>query len=327
MDVSPSPLVQKLIAKSTLPILRAATLAGFAAVIVLCLAATSTPSGRIANTAIWSLWEPAVFGLFFIIGPVWCTICPLSTAARLAKRLGASDRPPPAWLMQHGPWLAIVGFALIIWVERVFNSAENPVASGILLISLVVAAVLGALLFRREVWCRYLCPLGRLATTLAPASPLQVTAKQRVCASTCTTHSCYKGTPEIPGCTVFHHPLEGKESYRCKLCLDCLKSCPHHSAQLQIRAPLIAVWRLDASATDLAMFSSAVTLLALGLVASTPFRGPRPTAPLHDPLRPLALAAGIAIHHTVMADRPHRPQGGADGPAVDHHDDRRVGAR
>ena len=300
IDVTSSSLVQTLLRTMSLPLLRGATLVGFGAVIALCLAATSTPAGRVANTAIWSLWEPVVFGLFFVIGPIWCTICPLSTAARFAKRLGSLERQPPAWLVKHGPWLAIIGFALIIWVERVFNSAENPVASGILLISLVVSAVLGALLFRGEGWCRHLCPLGRLATTLAPVSPLQVTAKQRVCASTCTTHACYKGTPEIAGCTVFHHPLEGQQAYRCKLCLDCLQSCPHHSAQLQIRAPLIAVWRLDSRATDLAMFASAVSLLALGLVASRAFEVL--SQPLHFTiLCILALAAGIAIHHTITA--------------------------
>jgi hypothetical protein len=196
--------------------------------------------------------------------------------------------------------MAIVGFALIIWVERVFMSAENPVASGLLLLSLVVAAVLGAMLFRREVWCRHLCPLGRLATSLAPASPIQLTAKQRVCASTCTTHSCYKGTPEISGCTVFHHPLEGKQAYRCKLCLDCLKSCPHHSANVQIRAPLIAMWRLDSTAADLAMFASAVSILALGVVASRRFEVL--SQPLHFTiLTILCLVAGISIHHLVMA--------------------------
>jgi hypothetical protein len=99
---------------------------------------------------------------------------------------------------------------------------------------------------------------------------------------------------------VFHHPLEGRQAYRCKLCLDCLQSCPHHSAQLQIRAPLIGVWRLDASATDVAMFASAITLLALALVASRTFEVL--SQPLHFTiLCVLALAAGIAIHHTVMA--------------------------
>jgi polyferredoxin len=196
--------------------------------------------------------------------------------------------------------MAIVGFALIIWVERVFNSAENPVASGLLLLGLIVASVTLSLLFRREVWCRHLCPLGRLATTLAPASPFQIVANSRVCASTCTTHACYRGTDDIPGCTVFHHPLEGKQAYRCKLCFDCLQSCPHHSANLQIRAPLMALWRLDSSAIDLSLFALTVTLLALGLVAARTFEA------LADPLRftllfILIIVAGIAIHATVMA--------------------------
>ncbi len=300
MEITGTPLIQSLLQRTGLPLLRGVTLAGFAAVVVLCLAAASSTTGRVANTAIWSLWEPAVFALFLIVGPVWCTICPLSTAARLSKRLGSSDRPPPAWLIRHGPWLAIIGFALIIWVERVFNSAENPIPSGLLLVSLVLAAVGGALLFRREVWCRHLCPLGRLATTLSPASPLQLTAKPRVCASTCTTHSCYRGTPEVSGCTVFHHPLEGKQAYRCKLCLDCLKSCPHHSAQVQIRAPLIAMWRLDATAADLAMFATAVSILALGVVASRTFE--ILSVPLNFTiLCILCLGTGIALHHAIMA--------------------------
>ncbi|MCU0233529.1 MAG: sigma 54-interacting transcriptional regulator [Thermoanaerobaculales bacterium] len=300
MDITGTPLLQRLLRRPALPLLRGLSLAGFAAVIVLCLAAAGSTAGRIANAAIWSLWEPAVFALFFVIGPVWCTVCPLSTAARLAKRLGASERPPPPFLIRHGPWLAIVGFALIVWVERVFDSPSNPLASGLLLASLLAAAVLGSLLFRREVWCRHLCPLGRLATALAPAAPIQLTAKPRVCASTCSTHACYKGSPGISGCTVFHHPLEGKQAYRCKLCLDCLQSCPHHSANLQVRAPLIALWRLDGAAADLSMFASAVALLGLVLVASRSF------GTLGDPLAftlscALAVAAGIALHLVVAA--------------------------
>jgi CRP-like cAMP-binding protein/polyferredoxin len=299
MDITDTLLMRRVLRKITLPTLRVATLAGFMAVIVLCLGFASSVIGRVANTAIWSLWEPAVFALFFVVGPVWCTVCPLSTAARWTKKLHHSKRPPPDWLVRHGPWLAIVGFALIIWVERVFNSAENPVASGILLLALVAAAVVTSLLFRREVWCRHLCPLGRLATTLAPSSPFQIVANSRVCASTCTTHACYRGTPEIAGCTVFHHPLEGKQAYRCKLCLDCLQSCPHHSAGLQLRPPLMALWRLDSSAADLSVFALTVTLLALGLVAARTFEV------LGDPLRftllcILTIVAGIALHSAVM---------------------------
>jgi len=300
VDITGTPLMQRLLARSGLPLLRATALASFATIIVLCLAFPLTQAGNVANSIIWSVWEPAVFALFFLAGPVWCTICPLSFAAQLAKKARKSDRPPPNWIVRHGPWLAIVGFALIVWVERVFDSLANPVASGLLLVALIVLAVVFGMLFRREVWCRYLCPLGRLGTVLAPASPLQLTAKQSVCASSCTTHACYKGTPEVSGCPVFHHPLEGKEAYRCKLCFDCLHTCPHHSANLQLRPPLMATWRLDGSAKDLAMFATTVTLLALAWVAARSFDV------LHGPVRftvltTLVLVAGVSLHHVVMA--------------------------
>jgi len=62
----------------------------------------------------------------------------------------------------------------------------------------------------------------------------------------------------------------------------------------------MAVWRIDSSARDLAMFAVTVTLLALGLVAARSF------AVLADPIHftilcVVALVAGIALHHAVMA--------------------------
>jgi polyferredoxin len=276
-----------------------ATLVGFAAVIVLCLGFAGTWLGRVANAGIWSVWEPTVFALFLLVGPVWCTVCPLSTAARLAKGIGSRDRPPPGWMVRHGPWLAIVGFVFIIWVERVFHSVANPVASGLLLLGLVLAAVLGAVLWRREVWCRHLCPLGRLGTALAPAAPLQLSAQRQVCASSCTTHACFKGTPEVSGCSVFHHPLEGKQSYRCKLCLDCLRSCPHGSTQLQVRPPVAALWNLDSGAADIAMFATAIALLALGLAAVRAV--PALAGPVPFTILCLgAVGAGVLLHHVMM---------------------------
>jgi polyferredoxin len=195
--------------------------------------------------------------------------------------------------------MAIVGFFVIIWVERVFHSTSNPVASAMLLTGLIVAATVTGLVYTRESWCRYLCPLGRFATALAPASPLQLTAKRSVCASSCTTHACFKGTSSIPGCTVFHHPLEGKQAHRCKLCLDCLRSCPHGSARLQLRSPLIGLWRLDASATDITMFAIAVSLLAVALIAERAFAG------LSNPvwfttLCGAVILLGITIHATLL---------------------------
>jgi hypothetical protein len=83
------------------------------------------------------------------------------------------------------------------------------------------------------------------------------------------------------------------------MCLDCLQSCPHGSARLQIRSPLIAVWNVDTSARDLAMFAIAVSLLALVFVAEHTF--PPLAAPLEfTAMCIVAIVAGVALHHLIL---------------------------
>jgi hypothetical protein len=61
----------------------------------------------------------------------------------------------------------------------------------------------------------------------------------------------------------------------------------------------MAMWRLDSSAKDLAMFALTVTLLALMLVATRSFEAL--SRPFHfTVLTVLVVFAGIALHHTVM---------------------------
>jgi CRP-like cAMP-binding protein/polyferredoxin len=279
--------------------LRVATALGFAAVILLCFLAPSSMIGKTANAAIWAVWEPAVFGLFLLVGPVWCTVCPLSTAGRAVKRVMERRRPPPEWMVRSGPWLAIVGFIVIVWSERVFTMTENPVGSAILLAALVLAAAVFGFVYRREVWCRHLCPLGRLAVALAPASPTQLVARRTVCVSSCQTHECYRGTDTIPGCTVFHHPLQASQAHHCKLCLDCLHSCPHGSVRIQARAPLRAIWRLDGASAGVGLFTYVVSVLAIAMLLPAAF--PALAEPLMlTALCVLSVPGGLALRALVQ---------------------------
>ncbi|MFN2168861.1 MAG: 4Fe-4S binding protein, partial [Anaerolineae bacterium] len=252
-----------------LQITKAVVVVSFLAIIAACLFLPAHAVGKGANTLIWNAWEPIVFGLFLIVGRMWCTVCPLSVAGRLAHRLGTLGKPPPSWLESSWVWLATLGFLAIVWSERVFHMTERPFPSGLLLLSLIVLPIGFAMVFQRETWCRYACPLGTLGAALTPASPLHLEANASVCASSCTTHDCFKGNKErgIPGCTVFHHPLNGSEAHLCKLCTDCLKSCPHDSARVYAEPPLKGVWKLGTAAWTLAPFLLAVFLLSPVLLA------------------------------------------------------------
>ena len=261
--------LRKFVLSSPLTVTRAVVAVSFLAVIIACLTLPETPAGHAANTLIWNGWEPVVFALFLLVGRAWCMVCPLSFVARLTQRLGSLKRPPPGWLESSWVWLATLGFLAIVWSERVFHMTTKPFPSGLLLLTLVLLPIALAAVYKREVWCRYLCPLGTLGAALTPPSPLHLQANASVCASTCTTHDCFKGskTRNISGCTVFHHPLDGSEAHMCKLCVDCLKSCPHESARVYLQAPLVGVWNLGTAAGAMAPFLLAVFFLSPVLLA------------------------------------------------------------
>ena len=239
-DIAP---VKLLIGDKSLSLLRSAVLAFFVSLIVLTLAFPERISGIVGNDLVWGAWWVfLVFG-FLLLGRVWCTVCPLSTAGRLVNRIWSLAKAPPGFVKKSSPFLIPVGFVGIIWVEQFFHMTINPRPTGFLLITLIVLAVLFAVFFERETWCRYLCPLGNFGGIFSLSATLFVRSTPNVCATKCTTHNCNKGSDEYPGCPVFHHPLFAKNAHICKLCFTCLKSCPHGSARLYLRPPLIRIWQ------------------------------------------------------------------------------------
>jgi CRP-like cAMP-binding protein len=265
-EISSFWLVRWLVRGGGLRVAQLAVAAFYLGMALICFAASRSAAADSANAAVWMLWEPAVFGLFLLVGTVWCTVCPLSSSGRAIQGWFSLDRPPPAWILQTGSWLSAAGFVLILWSEEFFGMAENPFPTGILLLALIGSSIVCCLLWQREVWCRHLCPLGRLGAALSPVAPLTVAARQSICASTCTTHDCYKGNDEVPGCPVWHHPQLVSEAHRCKTCLICLQSCPHGSAGLYLRPRLRSAWHLVSAESYIVPFALTIFFLSPALI-------------------------------------------------------------
>jgi polyferredoxin len=266
LDVSRFWLVRWLVDGGGLGISRLVVAGGFLAAGLVCLFASGSLAARTANGAVWMLWEPVVFGLFLLVGSLWCTVCPLSSGGRAVQRLYSLERPPPPWVLRAGTMLSAAGLVLILWSEEFFHMFTTPFATGVLLLALIGSAVVCCVIWQREVWCRHLCPLGRLGVALSPVAPLTVAARRSICASTCTTHDCYKGNDEIPGCPVWHHPQLVGEAHRCKTCLTCLQSCPHESAGLYLRPRLRSAWRLGSTESYVVAFALTVFFLSPVLI-------------------------------------------------------------
>ncbi len=268
IDLTRFALVRRLTAPKVLGALRAVVFASFVAIIGASLLRSADREGVIANAMTWGLWEPALFVVFLLIGRVWCTVCPLSTAGRLAARLKNFGIAPGARLKNYSGWFIIAGFLLIIWSEHAFHMTSRPRAAGFLLVALFAAAIASAVIWRRETWCRYLCPLGNLGAIYSLPAVLTVRSNPSVCATMCTTHECFKGSSSRPGCPVFHHPLYANEAHACKQCYECLRVCPHGSARLYLRLPFQSVWAQPDVGGALVPFALFLFFFAPAMLAS-----------------------------------------------------------
>ena len=115
-------------------------------------------------------------------------------------------------------------------------------ASGFLLASIAGFAILSGVLFERRLWCRYLCPLGRMAAVFSSTSLLEWRANISICNSSCRTNNCYKGKDETRGCPLYQGPFSLRSNQNCILCGNCVKICENNSPTLNLRIPGHELW-------------------------------------------------------------------------------------
>jgi transcriptional regulator with GAF, ATPase, and Fis domain len=267
-ELTDSPLRRALVSRVSNRIISTGVLAIFAGITAATFIWSDGLAGRIANGLVWGLWWPALIVLFLLVGRIWCPFCPISLAGRVTGRAFSLGRKPSAWMKKHTGVAMTVLFLAIIWSERVFHMPETPLATGVFLLVLASFPAVLCVIYEREVWCRYLCPLGALSAGFAVPSPVVVHANQTVCASQCTTHDCSKGSDHEPGCPVFLHPLYVRDAHFCKLCFSCLRNCRHQSAKLYLRLPLLDIWRRAELSATLIPFATITFFVALVMLAS-----------------------------------------------------------
>jgi transcriptional regulator with AAA-type ATPase domain/polyferredoxin len=217
--------------------LRAAAALALLGIVLACFLGPADPRQNIGTILGWGLWWPAMALSFVFAGRSWCAVCPLSVPGSLAQRFVYLRLAIPGWLKERGNRIAMAGFFLIVLVEELTAMRESPRATGILLLVIVGLALLTSVLFPRRTWCLHLCPLGGLAGVGATGAVLELRPTPDICAAQCHDHTCYKGNDRISGCPMFQHLMFVDSSRDCVLCLDCVRSCPNGSPQLNLRAP------------------------------------------------------------------------------------------
>ncbi len=265
-------LARAILGGRVLPVLKGVVALVFLAIVAACLILPRSSVGWWANLMVWGVWWPGLLLSMVLFGRVWCAVCPLGSAGETAKRAGGRDLEPPDRLKRIGAVVALVGFVLIVWVEQVTGMAERPAHTAVLLIALALTAVVVGWLYQRHTWCRYLCPLGAMGAVFGVAPALRIQARREVCGGSCTGHECYKGSSTADGCPMFTHAMFSQSGQHCKLCMNCVRTCPHGAARLVLRPPLRDIWRSNLISAEMAPLVVVIGLLAL-LLAGTPAIG------------------------------------------------------
>ena len=141
-------------------VLQSAAAPFFFILLVLLFLGPVDPLHNLGGLFSWAVgWPTMVFGAF-IWARFWCSLCPMGTLSNLAKKIIAWELPFPAFLKRYSDWISAGSVMFIIWLETATNIRNSPLNTGILLLTIFLLAVFFSVVFERQSWCRYLCPLG-----------------------------------------------------------------------------------------------------------------------------------------------------------------------
>ncbi len=130
-----------------------------------------------------------------------------------------------------------IGFISILFIEEYTHMAASVSKTAYLVFSILLAAIIIDFIFEKSAWCRYLCPLGGMTGLFSMSSLIEIRANRNVCTTICTTHDCFKGSEKAEPCPMFLHLQFLSDNRDCKVCLNCIKNCPHHATRLNLRIP------------------------------------------------------------------------------------------
>jgi len=185
------------------------------------------------NLIVWSYWWPAIVLLAIFFGRIWCMVCPVEVVTSLAARVGLK-RNRPAWLLSG--WV-ITLFYLVILFAGIGGSAihRNPTHMGVYLLVIAGVSVITGLIWEKNTFCRYVCPVGYLLGIYARLSVIGWRVKNKTTCDTCRDKSCihkkFRYNLNAKSCGVDLYPARITGNADCILCAGCLKTCERYRSE------------------------------------------------------------------------------------------------
>jgi len=190
----------------------------------------------IYNLLVWLIWWPMLCVLFLVAGRVWCAMCPFVWVSDRLQRATGLQFAVPDFLKQHGGWITLLSFFMLLWFEETKNAMDSPRNTSVIFLTILTGAVISGLFFRGHTWCRYICPLGGLSLVYARTALFKIRPDEAACAE-CLTKDCVVPDAEYAGCPMHLTPFAMESIANCKFCGACVKRCQNDSLRVLFEAP------------------------------------------------------------------------------------------
>lgn len=197
---------------------------------------------NIGLTLSWMVGWPLLIFSFFFLARTWCSVCGLAIPGWLGQRMVKPQRPTPEFIRRYSGWIMTFLCIFLFWLEIAWDAYHSPLLTASIISAITLGALVFSVLYKRRVWCRYLCPLGALNALFSMPSILELRANTHVCTNRCTEHLCYIGSREALGCPMFRHPFLVDNNRDCILCGQCVKNCGLHAIHLNLRLAPQELW-------------------------------------------------------------------------------------
>ncbi|WOT04938.1 4Fe-4S binding protein [Shewanella youngdeokensis] len=177
--------------------------------------------------------------------------CPLGLAGeylyKLRKRLFSNEYAPPAWLDWPLRMIKYLLLGAMLYIIVGMPSASIPtylqshyhkiadlkmalffITPGVVTI-ICFALILGLAAWRRQGFCRYLCPYGALLGLISFLSPFKIRRSRQHCLIDSKGMNCDKCSRACPANISVHNQINIRTD-ECQACMRCISACPNKEA-------------------------------------------------------------------------------------------------
>jgi ferredoxin len=225
---------------------------------------------NLATTVSWVHFRGALVLVLLCAGNLFCLACPFMLVRQWARRW---FRPRLTWPRAlRNKWLSAGLFALILFAYELFDLWSSPWWTSWLIVAYFAGVLAIDGLFKRAVFCKWVCPIGQFNFVASALSPLEVKVRDEGVCTSCRTKDCIRGRRDGSGLVSIQRGCElalfqpaKVGNMDCTFCLECVQACPHDNVGILSRPPASELMS-DPRRSGIGYFSRRPDLAALTLV-------------------------------------------------------------